>query len=114
MQESAGRYHANDLATSKILEEKEKKVLMTEQPKHRILIIGYILVRGHAERLSDNFGHFFNLTGYVKPNADLNIITITAKLESENMSKYDVIILCGCAKNIGKNETHKKLCCILQ
>jgi len=91
LQESAGRYHGNDLATSNILEEKERKVLMTAQPKHRILIIGYILVRGHAERLSDNLGHFFNLTGYVKPNADLNI-----------------------TKNIGKNETYQKLYCILQ
>ena len=73
-----------------------------------------IHVRGHAERLSDNLGHFFNLTGYVKPNADLKIITTTAKSESKNMSKYDVIILCDGAKNIGKNETYKKLCCISQ
>jgi hypothetical protein len=99
------------LVTSKIL---ERKVLITAQPKHRILIIGDSHVRGYAERLSDNLGHSFNVTGYVKPNTDLDIITTTAKSESKNMTKNDVIILCGGAKNNGKNETHKGLHCISQ
>jgi hypothetical protein len=59
---------------------------MTAQPKHRILIIGDSHVRGYAERLSDNLGHTFNVTGYVKPNTDLDIITTTAKSESKNMT----------------------------
>jgi len=56
----------------------------------------------------------FNITGYVKLNADSDIITTTAKSESKNMTKSYVIILCGSAMDIGKNETHKGLCCISQ
>jgi hypothetical protein len=54
----------------------------------------------------------FNITGYVKLKADSDIITTTAKSESKNMTKSYVIILCGSAMGIGKNETHKGLCCI--
>jgi hypothetical protein len=38
----------------------------------------------------------------------------TVKSESKNMTKSDVIILCGGAKDIGENETHKGLCCVSQ
>ena len=87
---------------------------MTSQTKHRILITGDSHVRGYAKRLSDNLGHSLNITGYVKPNADTEIIMTTGKSESKNMAKNDVIILCGCAKNIGKYETYKGLSCISQ
>lgn len=56
--------------------------------------------------LSNHVGHSFKFTGYVKPNADLNI-TITVESESKNVTKNDVIILCGGTKNIGRNETYK-------
>jgi hypothetical protein len=102
------------LVTSKISVGKEGKVLMTAQPKHRILIIGDSHVGGYTERLSDNLGHSFNITSYVKLNNDLDIITNTEQSQSKNMTKNDVVILCGGAKNIGKNETHKGLHCISQ
>jgi hypothetical protein len=59
-------------------------------------------------------GHSFNVTGYVKPNADLDIIMTTAKSESKNMTKYYIIISCSGMKNPGNNETYKGLCCISQ
>ena len=102
------------MVTSKISEGKERKLLMTEQPKDRIIIIGDSHVRGYVEILSDNLGHSFNITGYVKLNADSDIIMTTVKSESKNMTKIDVIILCGGTKNIGKNEKNKGLCCISQ
>jgi hypothetical protein len=40
------------------------------QAKHRILIIGDSHIRNYAESLSDHLGHSFNVTGYVKLNAD--------------------------------------------
>jgi hypothetical protein len=52
------------------------------QAKHRILIIGNSHVRNYAERLSDYLGHSFTVTGYVKLNADVDIILTTAKSES--------------------------------
>jgi hypothetical protein len=63
LQESAVGHPGNDLVTSKISEGKERKIVMTAQPKHRILLIGDSRVGGYAERLSDNLGHFFNIEG---------------------------------------------------
>ena len=100
--------------TSKISEGRERKVSVTAQTKHRILIIGDSDVRNYAEWLSDHLGHSFNVTGYVKLNADLDIIMTTAKSESKNMTKKEVIILWGGMKNIGKNDTYKGLHCISQ
>jgi hypothetical protein len=57
-------------------------------------------------------GHSFNVTGYVKLNAELEIIMTTAKSDSKSMTKNEIIILCGGMKNIGKNETYKGLRCI--
>jgi hypothetical protein len=65
------------------LEGKERKILMTAQPKPRVLITGDSHVRGYAEILSDKLGHSFNVIGYVKPNPDLDIITTTANSESK-------------------------------
>ena len=48
LQESAVGHHGDNLVTSKISEGKERKVLMSAQPKHRILIIGDSHVRGYA------------------------------------------------------------------
>jgi hypothetical protein len=53
------------LVTSKTSEGKERKLLMTEQTKDRIIIIGDGHVRGYAGKLSENLGHSFNVTGYV-------------------------------------------------
>jgi putative cell wall-binding protein len=39
----------------------------------------------------------------VKPNADLGIITSTAKEEINNLTNNDLLILCGGTRNIGKN-----------
>ena len=81
LQETGVRHHGNDLVTLKISDGKERKVLMTAQPKHITLIIGDSLVRGYAERLITL--DTFNVTVYVKQNADLDIITTTAKSRVE-------------------------------
>ena len=50
------------------MEGKERKLLMTTEPKDRILINGESHVRGYAEKFSDNLGHSFNVIGYVCGN----------------------------------------------
>lgn len=72
------------MVTLKILEGKERKVLMTAQHKNRILIIGD--VRRYTARVSYNFDTF-SVTGYVKRNVDLDIIMATAKSKSKIMTK---------------------------
>jgi hypothetical protein len=46
--------------------------------KHTVLLIGDSHARGITEKLVSHLGSFYQSTGNVKPNADLNIITSTA------------------------------------
>jgi hypothetical protein len=50
----------------------------------------------------------------VKPNADSDIITSTAKEETKNLTSNDILTLCGGSMNIGKNDSTKGLHCISQ
>ena len=61
LQGSALWHHGNDLVTSDILDGKERKLLMTAQPKHRILVIGESHVRSYAASSIHNLGHSFNI-----------------------------------------------------
>ena len=70
------------MVTSKILEGKERKVLMTAQPKHRILIIGDSHVSGHAAVLSDILGHSFNIMQYKIADGKLSYVENGGKLEN--------------------------------
>jgi len=49
---------------------------------------------------------------FVKCNGGLEIITSTAKTETDNLTKNDTILLCGGSINIGRNETMKELPCV--
>jgi len=75
------------LVTSKILEGKERKLLMTTEPKDRILINGESHVRGYAEKFSDNLGHSFNVIGYVCGNMYFKIVN-GGKIETQNKRNY--------------------------
>ena len=87
---------------------------MMTQTKRKVIITGDSHAIGFAERLREQLGNSFNITGFVKPNADLDNIMNSAKAEKENMMENDVVILCEGTKNIGKNETSKGLSCISQ
>ena len=65
---------------------------MTTQTKLKIIIIGNSHARGYAERLREQLGNSSNITGFVKPNADLDNITNSAKAEKGHMTENDVVI----------------------
>jgi hypothetical protein len=50
-------------------------------------------------------GSSYQCTGYVKPNADLNIITSTASLAVKNLDKNDDVIVYGGAIDIAGDNT---------
>jgi hypothetical protein len=54
----------------------------------------------------------FHTIGYVKPNAD-NITSIV-KSDIKNVSKNDVVVLCGGILDVARNNTSKGLSSILQ
>ena len=66
--------------------------------KHSVLLVADCHIRGVAERLAIKLRSSFHIIGYVKPNANLNNITTPMKSEFRNLSKSDVVVLCGCCK----------------
>jgi hypothetical protein len=52
--------------------------------------------------------------GLTKPNANLDIIISPSQFNIDNLSKKDVIIVCGETRDISRNETNKGLRCFKQ
>ena len=81
--------------------------------KHSVLLVAESHLRGVAERLAIKLRSSFHTIGYVKPNANLNNITSSMKSEIRNLSKSDVVVLCGCTLDVARN-TMKRLSSISQ
>ena len=82
--------------------------------RNAVLLMGDSHIRGDAERLAIKLRSSFCTTGYVKPNANLNIIKWSLKSEIKNLSKSDVVVLCGGILDVARNNTIKGLSSILQ
>lgn len=48
-----------------------------------------------------HLGNSFEVIGYLKPNADLDIITSTAREEINNLTKNDVLMYAGAVGILG-------------
>jgi len=70
--------------------------------------------RDCAEKISNYLGNIYEVTGYVHPSSGFKVITNSAKKEITNMTKRDVVIVCGGANNINKNESIKALKSVIQ
>lgn len=51
----------------------------------------------------------YEVTGYVKPSTGMEVITNSAREETDHLTKDDVVIVCGVANNIAKNYSSKEL-----
>jgi hypothetical protein len=98
--ESASRIGSSE---TRVLKAKRSRYPM--QNKRKIILTGDSHARGCAERLVYQLGNSYMVTGYVKPNAELGIITSTATEETKKLTRDDVLILCGDSRNIGKNDS---------
>jgi hypothetical protein len=86
----------------------------TSSKNHTILLIGDSHARGISERLASYLGSSSSCTGYVKPNADLNIITSTGISKVKTLDKNDVIIVYGGTLDIARDKTTRALFSIQQ
>jgi len=80
---------------------------------HKVLLIGDSHARD-AGKISNYLGNDHEVTGYVHPSSGLEMITSSAKKEITHMTKRDVVIVCGGANNINKNESIKGLKAVTQ
>lgn len=81
--------------------------------KHKIVILGDSHVEGLSE-ISYSLDSVFSVMGLTNPNANLNAIISPSHLKIDNISKRDVIIVCGETRDISRNETSKGLRCFKQ
>jgi hypothetical protein len=52
-------------------------------------------IKGHAEKITDLLDKLYSVKGITKPNADLETITLSINLETENLIREDITIICG-------------------
>ncbi|PNF41874.1 hypothetical protein B7P43_G15717 [Cryptotermes secundus] len=102
LQESLNHFPKSVSPTPKTTSGKKKSLGVR---KHTNLLIGDSHARGISERLTSHLGSSYQCTGYVKPNADLNIITSTASSAVKNLDKNDVVIMYGGAMDIARDNT---------
>jgi hypothetical protein len=86
----------------------------TSSKNQTILLIGDSHARGISERLASYLGSSYHCTGYVKPNADLNIIISTGISEVKTLDKNDVVIVYGGTLDIARDKTTRGLFYIQQ
>jgi hypothetical protein len=71
--------------------------------KHNILIIGDSHACGSAPRLQHNLGKEYAVSSFVKPGAQMKVISTTANEERKSLSSEDVLVIWGGSNNISKN-----------
>jgi PleD family two-component response regulator len=81
---------------------------------HKVILIGDSHARDCAEKISNYLGNAYEVTGYVHPSTGLEVITNSSKREIAHTTQKDVVIMCGVANNISKNELIKGLKSVAQ
>jgi hypothetical protein len=81
----------------------------TLKKDHKVILIGDSRAWECAERISNYLGNTYEVTGYVNPGSGLEVITYSAKKEIDHLTPKYVVVVCGGANNIGKNESIKGL-----
>ena len=79
---------------------------------HKIILIGDSHARECAQKLSNYLDNYYEVIGYVSPGAGLEVITNLANKELDHLSQEDLVVVCGGANNISKNNSMKGLSCV--
>ena len=74
-----------------------------------VIILGDSHARGCASEVKKVFNETFEVTGYVKPGSGSKIVTETASVEVQKLSKKDVVIVWGGTNDISRNNSSQGL-----
>jgi hypothetical protein len=86
-----------------------RKTIRLAQSKRKLCIIDDCQIRGLPEKVSCGVDDALSVIGIYKPNADIVGITSSLQLLPDNLTKQDLIIVCGGIKDISKNESIKRI-----
>jgi len=87
---------------------KTQLVKSLKMEKHEVLVIGDSYARKCATLLQDNLGTNYEVSSFIKPGAQMNEITKTAKEEIKFMKLEDVVVW-GRANDINRNNMKEAL-----
>jgi hypothetical protein len=76
-----------------------------QRRKHKIIIAGDSHTRGLASNLKHNLNNDFDLNGFVKPGADINMITSSLTVDSKHLTSNDILVLWGGTNDVSKNNS---------
>jgi quinolinate synthase len=77
--------------------------------KHTVVLIGDSHIRNCADMTKDNLNKMYNVIGFVKPGADINILSSSVESMFSSLTHDDVIVFSGGKKDIGKNNSKEGL-----
>ena len=77
--------------------------------KHKVLIIGDSHARNCANLLQDNLSIDYKVSSFVKPGAQMNEITKTAREELKTLKSDDLVVVWGGANAISRNNMKEAL-----
>ena len=112
LQDQPGIQDRHKLVNPRSVPNSNKRKLKNKS--HKIILIGDSHARECSHRISQHLGSSYVVTGYVTPGTGLEVITHSAEKELDGLSQKDVVIVCGGANNINKNESVKGLSCVTQ
>jgi hypothetical protein len=81
---------------------------------HKVIILGDSHTRGCSGKLTSIPGRGFTVIGISNPNANVSAIMDYKYLKTEKLSKNDVLIICGGARDVARNESEERLRKILE
>ena len=77
--------------------------------EHEVLIIGDSHARNCAANVKTDIRNNFKVQGLVKPGAGNVVLVNSPNNDTISLSKSDVLIFCGSANNVGRNNSAKAL-----
>lgn len=102
------REQNNSNATQKRNGRAPKNKTTTDEKRRKIIIIGDSNARGCAQELHQ-LGRGFVVQGFVKPGANLKSIVNAPTKTIAKLTKKDVLVVWGGTRDVGRNETTKRL-----
>jgi hypothetical protein len=84
-----------------------KRVLNEKQPKkqHKIMVLGDSHARGCATEVNHLLKNSFEVPGFVNPGSRMKYMKNTSKVKLQQLTKNDVVVLCGGSNDIVKNNS---------
>jgi hypothetical protein len=88
---------------------KRQSIKFSPSKDHMVLIIGDSHSRLCASNIKSEIKDNYDVQGLVKPGAGSGTLVYTVNSDTRNLTKNDVVIFCGGANNIAKNNSKTAL-----